>query len=151
MNRDIKSFLGLKDNEWREPDGSISDILSFGDYSSIPTKSGAYIIVATDGTKFIYPRGRSSVIYIGKAKSLKRRLTNHYKNSRGMSTMSLAQRLELWHYQRYQYIKEFGGSLHWYTTRGTQTPEKLEHDLLAYFYDKYYSLPVGNGAFPKFH
>ena len=152
MKGDLKSFLGIITDNWREPDGNINDLLDFDSYHLIPNKPGAYIIIATDKkTKFIYPRGESRVIYIGKAKDLNKRLSSHYKTAKKFDKMSLEKRLEYWYYQRYQYIKEFGGALYWYTTRGPQSPEKLEHDLLASFYNRYYALPVGNGAFPKFH
>ncbi len=53
----------------------------------------------------------------------------------------------MWYYSRYHYMRKFGAEVFWFTCRGTQKPRTLESWLLEYFYDRYQSLPIGNGAF----
>lgn len=116
--------------------------------SSLPSCSGVYIIVAMDKTKFVYPNGLSSVIYIGKADNSRRRLLEH------LSSLNQQKRNdEDWlinHIQahsRYQYIKFHGGKVYtFHCLKSTQDSKNLESEIIWRFYEKYRSLPVGNGA-----
>ncbi|MDD5840026.1 MAG: hypothetical protein PUC94_08325 [Bacteroidales bacterium] len=56
--------------------------MDFDALKGIPEIPGVYIIVAADGTKFQYPQGKSSVMYIGMSKNLQNRLVDHYMNTR---------------------------------------------------------------------
>ena len=56
-------------------DGETANLVD-DDLSGIPAKDGVYII-ASPQTKFVYPKGMSKVIYIGKANSIRRRLKEH--------------------------------------------------------------------------
>lgn len=115
--------------------------------SNIPNKPGVYIIVSEDRTKFVYPLGRSSVIYIGKADNLHRRLLEHLK-----SLKYLEQYEEDWLTNgiqccpRYQYIKQFGAKVYTFHCLGKQDAKNLEADIIWKFYEKYRAIPVGNGA-----
>lgn len=51
--------------------------LSKDEICNVTTGAGVYIIVSADNTKFVYPKGSSPVIYIGKADNLRRRLNEH--------------------------------------------------------------------------
>lgn len=122
-------------------------LLSEEDVESLPKTSGVYVIVAADKTKFIYPRGKSPVIYIGKADNLHRRLREHLRRLRDLEEYD-----EEWLYahketqSRYQYLKSFGGRVFTFHTLGKQDAKDLEALILWRFYEKYRSLPVGNGA-----
>ncbi len=142
MRNEIWGFL----RDYREPDGCIENLLDKDALEDIPEISGAYIFVS-DGQKFIYPEGKSKVIYIGKGDNLKKRIRSHYSDLNKIVDMSEYENLQKWRYSRYQYMRKFGCRVFWYTTRGVQSSKQLETNLLADFYDKYFALPVGNGAF----
>jgi hypothetical protein len=128
----------------REPGGE-RDLLADGALGAIPVMRGAYVLASTDGTEFIYPWGRSSVFYIGKASCLLRRLRQH-------RTFTLKAREEPraddpW-WPRYQYGAAFGTAAAWFTVRGRQSEADLEADMFAYFYDEFGSIPVANQQWP---
>ena len=72
MILELSKFL----EDFREPDGLIKDIYDRDEYLKIPKKSGAYIFLSSS-QKFIYPNGKSRVIYIGKGDNLFNRLYGH--------------------------------------------------------------------------
>lgn len=80
------------------------DILENEFYSEIPEASGAYIIVSKRES-FLYPGGKSRVIYIGSAKNLKKRLLTHHRNLRAIDA-GKKESFSILHYSRYQYIKK---------------------------------------------
>jgi len=112
----------------------------------IPEKPGAYIFASTNQF-FQYPNGKSRVMYIGKAKNLRARIRTHIKVVKELRSLKTSDRNQDWYYARHQYISKFGGRLYCFTKRGTQDEQNLESMLLEEFYDRYYALPVGNGAF----
>ena len=110
-------------------------------------ESGVYIIVSADNTKFVYPKGKSSVIYIGEAKDLHRRLLEHLKYLNCMLDEKSYMRSRTWQpCSRYQYMKYYGAYVYTFRCYKTQESKDLESDILWKFYEKYRSLPVGNGA-----
>jgi excinuclease UvrABC nuclease subunit len=142
MNRDLKTFLK---NGFKEPK-CIKNIYKSSEYESVPKKPGAYIFLSLN-QKFIYPNGQSKVIYIGMSKNLKTRLNGHRRHFNLLKNMDTEERYQEWYYSRYQYMESFGGEIYYFTRQGPQDPKNLENKLLDYFYYKYLSLPVGNGAF----
>ncbi len=122
-------------------DGEIQN-LEEADLSDVSTKDGVYII-ASPKTKFVYPKGESTVIYIGKANAIRRRLKEHQKNLR--STINDIYD-EWWRFDRYNYMKYHGAKVYYYLCRGKQESKNLESRLIGMFYDKFGSMPVGNGA-----
>jgi excinuclease UvrABC nuclease subunit len=139
MNQNLKPFCH------RDPDNVFSDILEIQDFSDIPTMPGAYIFASHD-QKFIYPNGQSKIIYIGKAINLRRRIQTHRRVIYELKRLSIEDRNSYWYYPRYQYLTKFGAKLFYFTIRGTQDEQNLENKLLEAFYDRFLSLPVGNGA-----
>lgn len=135
----------LKD--YREPKGVtkyFSEIERFDpELTNVP---GAYIIFSRN-QKFIYPKGQSRVIYIGKSENLRSRIREHFNTYNKIKSLTKVEKTEYWRYSRYFYMIEFDARLAWFTTRGTQMAKQLETDIIDYFYEKYHSLPVGNGAF----
>lgn len=137
-------YIVLKPFEQREPKYIIED-LKDTDTADIPTFSGAYIIVSTD-QRFIYPNGKSKVIYIGKADNMRNRLQTHKKHLEYLLTYKKSERTKFWWYSRYHYFAKFGCKVFCFQVKGTQSSKNLENLLLEDFYDTYHSLPVGNGA-----
>ena len=76
MRRDL-GFLKVSDysKPFRLTRGHDDELnLTKEEIENVTTGPGVYIIVSADNTKFVYPKGNSSVIYIGKAENLRRRL-----------------------------------------------------------------------------
>ena len=108
---------------------------------NIEAKPGIYIIVSKKH-KFVYPKGNSSVIYIGKASNLKRRIKEHLNN------LSKVSPKEFWVYNRYNYMRMEGGfEIYYLTTIKNENPKYMESRAIEDFYDSFLAIPVGNGAF----
>lgn len=122
-------------------DGEIAN-LEGDDLSEISIKGGVYII-ASSKTKFVYPKGMSKVIYLGKANCIRRRLKEHQANLREAINDLLD---EWWRFDRYNYMKYHGAKVYYYLCQGKQESKDLESDILGRFYDKFGAMPVGNGA-----
>lgn len=125
--------------------GKIKDIK---DHIELKGKKGVYIIISTR-KKFVYPKGESQVIYIGKSDNLYRRIKEHkanveyaddYKNNEEKIK-------EYYVYGLYNYISEFGGRVFYLSTHGLQKSKNLEAEILDEFYVKYLALPVGNSTY----
>ena len=113
----------------------------------IPEIPGVYIIVAADSTKFQYPQGKSSVMYIGMLKNLYKRLFDHYKNTRKIAAeLENYSRMDCQCNPRYHYFREFGAKVYVFTRRGPQDSKCQESIYIGKFYEKYLALPVSNGA-----
>ena len=113
----------------------------------VPEIPGVYIIVATNGTKFQYPNGKSSVMYIGMSKNLRERLREHFNNTKNVtSELKLRKSMSYQCCSRYHYFRVFGTRVYVFTRRGPQNPKCQESFYLGKFYEKYLALPVGNGA-----
>jgi hypothetical protein len=106
-----------------------------------PREPGAYILIATPGITFRYPRGESSVFYIGQTVRLRKRLRTHRKNILKANDQSQPV---------YRPVREYGaayGAHYSFVVAGTEyTSRRLEDLLMARFARKYRSLPVANGA-----
>ena len=112
------------------------------DLSDLPSKPGVYIIVSFK-TKFIYPKGQSKVIYIGKTDSIRRRLKEHQRNLINAVNDRFD---EYWHLDRYNYMRYHGAKVYYYICRGYQESKTLESNIIESFYGRYGSIPVANGA-----
>ena len=150
MRRDL-SFLKVSDYSFpfREIRGHDDELyLNDSEIESVTTGAGVYIIVSEDKTKFVYPKGISPVIYIGKADNLRRRLKEHLSHLNDLvANEEDDMKQHIQRCSRYQYIKYYGA--HVYTFRclkKTQDAKELESQILWKFYERYRSLPVGNGA-----
>jgi len=122
--------------------------LSENEINDISNGPGVYIIVATQRTKFVYPKGNSPVIYIGKADNLRRRLREHLRNlSQCVDNEIYDLSKHIQHCSRYWYFHYFGAHVYTYNClKNTQDAKNLESEIIWRFYEKYRSLPVGNGA-----
>jgi excinuclease UvrABC nuclease subunit len=129
----------------RPPDGFIKNLMDEDSFRQLPSARGAYLIVS-NSQEFLYPKGKSRIIYIGKSKNLKSRLTTHRRHTFELIYSPKPKRAEFLHFARYQYMASYGAQIYWYTTRGTQDEGDLEKRLLDRFYDRYLSLPIANGA-----
>lgn len=150
MRRDL-GFLKVSDysQPFRLTRGHDDELnLNEDDINDLTTGPGVYIIVSADNTKFVYPKGTSPVIYIGKADNLRRRLREHLKNLRLVIDSEETDMRN--HYQpcsRYQYMKYYGAYVYtFHCLKSTQDAKNLESQILWKFYERYRSLPVGNGA-----
>jgi hypothetical protein len=114
------------------------------DLSIVPDSAGAYILGASDGTKFIYPWGNSPVFYIGQSIRLSKRVLTHIKYIQ----LAMDNHDDYWR-PRYQYGASYGVTVAWYRVRGLQNPNRLEADLVNSFYDVYGSIPVSNSSWPN--
>lgn len=145
-----KTFPFLKDfRKGTAAEGGF-DLTDFEELNKITESPGVYIIEAADRFRFPYPKGNSSVLYIGmSASGLKKRLKQHrlhlleLHNTNGAHGMDIN---EEWVCQRYQYMYYHGAKVYYYSRKGKQDAKDLEAEILWLFYAKYRALPVGNGA-----
>lgn len=112
-------------------------------------RKGCYVISSTR-KKFTYPNGEQSrVLYIGLSNNLYKRLGTHFRNLKklmdnpdygveGNNITMLA--------NRYQYMYYHGARVDVFFCKGKQSEKEFESMLMTYFYCKYRSVPVGNGA-----
>ena len=125
----------------------VFDLMDNEALEKVPEIPGVYIIVAADGTKFQYPKGKSSVMYIGMSKTLNKRLSNHYKNTRKIAAeIEEYRRMGNQCNPRYHYFRVFGAKVYVFTRRGPQDSKCQESIYIGKFYEKYLALPVSNGA-----
>jgi hypothetical protein len=117
------------------------DVRDIPDYVS--KRDGVYIIVAYNRTYFTYPNGKSRVIYIGKSDDLRRRLGEHRKHLQDVLFDRVA---SMSNYQRYYYMKAFGAEVYVYYDLRKQEAKDIESMVMNKFFERYYALPVANGA-----
>jgi hypothetical protein len=123
------------------------DLLDAETLESMPNVAGVYVIVSEDGTKFIYPNGKCSVMYIGMSKHLRNRIKEHFDAVRSVSgNLDLHKEMCYQCCQRYHYFRVFGAKVYVFTRRGRQEPKEMEATFLGKFYEKYLSLPISNSA-----
>ena len=145
----MKSFPFLK--EFRPQQGASGGFLLDDDDIPDETRhhSGVYVIESIDHFKFPYPKGKSNVLYIGKADNLNNRLRKHkqilmrLQESKGEYGMDVN---EPWISSKYQYMFYHGARVYYYKCLKKQDAKNLEAHLLWAFYSKYRALPVGNGS-----
>jgi excinuclease UvrABC nuclease subunit len=145
----MKSFPFLK--EFRPCQGASGGFLLNKDDISGDTRhnSGVYVIESADGFKFPYPKGRSNVLYIGKADNLHSRLMHHWRRLKRLIESKGEYGMEddePWVSSKYQYMFYHGAKVYYYKCQRTQEAKELEARVLWAFYSKYRALPVGNGA-----
>lgn len=150
MKREL-SFLKSSNysSPFREKQGPDKEInlLEENPFQEIDDIPGVYIIASSDSTRFIYPKGKNSVIYIGKSEHLVQRLKTHKRHLELVMSNDedlLRKRQQM--FQRYQYMYSFGAKIFIYYCRRTQDAKGLESYFLHRFYEKFRALPVGNGA-----
>lgn len=85
-------------------------------------------------------------IYIGKSDNLYRRIKQHKFRLSNIDSLSTQKMKEFWDNNRYLYMKEFGAKVYCIPALGNKDPKNLEMDILEEFYNKYFAIPVGNGA-----
>lgn len=150
MTAELNFLKGLSYCQpFRQVRGYDSELnLTEAEINNVSTGPGVYVIVATKRTKFVYPKGTSPVIYIGKADNLRRRLREHLRNFNHCvknEEDDLSKHIQ--HCSRYWYIRYFGTYVYTFNClKNTQDAKNLESELFWHFYEKYRSLPVGNGA-----
>lgn len=140
--RFIKDYISLK-----RIDSIVGPIPLFEQeefVNDIRDKSGIYFFVSKSH-RYIYPSGESPIIYIGTSNNLKRRLKEHLKSFH--TAQQHLYKKDIWIYSRYNYIIHHGADVYYLPTIGKEDAKNLESKVLENFFDKYASLPVGNGAF----
>lgn len=113
--------------------------------SDIPDKSGAYVLGTRDGTMLTYPWGVSPIYYIGKASSIRNRLSEHKKFTLEAKNDHKKESLV----SRDQYGAAFGADCVWYIAYDDMDPQNLEAKLVTRFYRVYGAIPVANHKWPK--
>lgn len=111
MTAELNFLKGLSYCQpFRQVRGYDSELnLTEAEINNVSTGPGVYVIVATKRTKFVYPKGTSPVIYIGKADNLRRRLREHLRNFNHCvknEEDDLSKHIQ--HCSRYWYIRYFG-------------------------------------------
>lgn len=112
----------------------------------IPQKKGVYIFCSYS-TKFIYPNSTSNVIYIGKADNLKIRLKRHQFHLSNIKAYREKEKHTYWTKSLYNYLDKHGDVVFFIPAKTSQNAHDLEGIIFAEFFQKYLSIPVGNGAF----
>jgi hypothetical protein len=112
------------------------------DWKTVSTGSGAYLLLAGPGTKFVYPAGQSPVFYIGQATGLHGRLNRHRQEIQGVRN----RRRHCIYTPLLEYGSAFGTRFSYVVAAPKQRPKDLEDELMARFAERYHSLPVANGA-----
>jgi len=115
------------------------DLLS-SDKPDAPREPGAYVLIAASGVTFRYPCGESPVFYIGQAKRLRRRLLTHCKNIKNARDY----RSQFVYGPIREYGAAFGAHYSFLLADVGQSPQDLEHRLMAHFARQFRSLPVAN-------
>lgn len=150
MTTELNFLNGLRySTPFRQVRGFDSALnLSEEEIQDVSSGPGVYVIVAADRTKFIYPKGKSSVMYIGKATNLRRRLREHLRDMNiCLANESEDLKAHIQHNSRSWYFHSFGAYVYTFNClRSTQDAKNLESEIIWRFYEKYRSLPVGNGA-----
>lgn len=108
----------------------------------VPATPGVYILLADPGVRFHYPKGTSSIYYIGHSASLKGRLQTHITYAR----QAKAERRIPLYWGRYEYAAAFGARYCTIKTWRNFDSRRLEDVVLARFAKRYRAFPVANGA-----
>ena len=109
-------------------------------------RKGVYVILS-EKQNFIHPKGESRVIYIGKSDNLNHRLSRHKKYLLEALGLNDKEIKESWWEPKYLYMRQFGAKVYYIPALKNKNAHNLEMDIMEEFYNRYFSLPVGNGAF----
>jgi hypothetical protein len=123
------------------PHERVRDFWKLRDHA-VPSLPGVYVLLASAGTTFMYPRRRSSVFYIGKAANLRKRLYTHLRYA--LQARSNRQLTLYW--PMYEYAAAFGGRYTFILAEADENSKQLEEEVLASFAESYRSWPVANGV-----
>ena|SRR5271154_1864768 len=137
------SIRFLRELKLKQKPSNVSDFWQCKDHK-IPKSPGVYLLIAKN-VRFRYPAGRSSIYYIGQAKSLHKRLVKqHHKYHRHVKGN---RRLGDYLYEaRHEYGGTFGGRYCYIQTWQRISPEKLEKKVIRAFMEQYHAPPIANGA-----
>lgn len=111
------------------------------DYESLPDGPGAYILRADGRWTWPYPWGQSPVFYIGKAKTLRDRLWDHWYAAGRAKNDEFPE----YYYPVHNYEGAYAASYYPIATWQGMTPDALEEELLGRFIRRYGARPVANG------
>lgn len=128
-----------------ELDYAISPLRDFFtcDQDELPEK-GAYILLSGDGTTWQYPKGESSIFYIGQSYNLPRRLVKeHLKLAKQVKEGS--RHFYEYYSAKYEFAAAFKAKYIVVPTWQNMPPEKLEGWVLYEFIHQFGSLPITNG------
>lgn len=150
MRRELSFLKEIKYSQAFRPETKYNAELDLteDEIKEVTTGPGVYIIVSSKGIKYVYPKGTSSVIYIGKADNLRRRLREHLSNLTDLRDkeeyyLSNCRQTQ----PRYNYMRYHGAHVFlFYSRKKTQDAKNMEAEIIGKFYEKYRSIPVGNGA-----
>ena len=123
--------------------GLIDLLNATDDDPRIPVTGGAYVLGTSD-TMLTYPWGSSPIFYIGKARNLRLRLSQHRKN-----ILYAIGNHDEYYRPRHQYGAALGTNVAWYSRKGPELPHNVEADLVEYFYLSFGSIPVANSQWPN--
>lgn len=128
---------------WREKRGGYYEVPNLLTYSleDVSKRSGVYIICSIGINKFLYPGGKSRILYIGMSENLCQRLKEHERNLRA----KLEDTEGTWFSDKYNYMAQYGAHVYCFECIN-QTPKNLEAFIMYQFYLRYGATPVGNGA-----
>ena len=129
---------------WYDNDDYAMFDLVDGKIDDVPDAPGAYVLGTADNTMLVYPWGLSPIYYIGKATSLRARVSSHCKHTVG----AMDDHAKYYWWPRHQYGAAFGAHAVWYLARGIE-PQNVEATLVTSFYNIYGSIPTANANWPK--
>lgn len=150
----IRDFMGA---DFRAVEGvnahfNMLDFLKsdFKNKVNVENRAGCYVISATNKS-IEYPKGKSPILYIGLSSHLYTRLySDHFcKNLKILldnPDYGLEHKMIRMMPDKYQYMYYCGARVDVFYCKGTQSAKEFESSLIASFYEKYRSMPVGNGA-----
>jgi len=131
----------LKKNDY--PISQLRDFFTCDQYQEALPERGAYILLAGDGTKWKYPKGESSVFYIGQSCDLPRRLVKeHLKLAKQAREGS--RRYYEYYSAKYEFAAAFNAKFILVNTWQNMPVEKLEGWVLYDFTIEFGSLPLTN-------
>lgn len=141
---DLDFLMDSHEQDFRDSD-RYSGLLNFWtlDDHDIPREPGAYFLYAR-GTRFVYPKGKNAVFYIGQSVNLRARLTTHLKFS--LEARENRRNPEYLYYPRYEYASRVGTHYGYIRTKRGMTPTGLEEILMTWFARQHRSFPVANGT-----
>jgi hypothetical protein len=111
------------------------------DWGQVPYEAGAYILFARE-TEFVYPCGASSIFYIGRRDTLRRRLRQHRNKTREAKS----NRRKLFYALPHEYGAAFDSQFTFILAEDSCHEVALELLLFAIFATRLRALPVANST-----